>query len=233
MPASHPHRPTYTVVYMKTLTRNLLHCVSNPRRVLAFVGIMLSLLTQPALQAATNTITICDLAHLQTALSSGGTINFGCDATIVLTNTLTISQNTILDGGGHTVTISGNNAVRPFLVNSGISFTLVNLTVANGRSRGTNGAPGFPGGDAFGGGLYNNGGTVTILGVTFAGNSAIGGTNDNNSATVSVASGGAIFNNSGSLNITNCLFSNNAAMGGAGVDVDGARGGHSYGGAIS
>ncbi len=60
----------------------------SARWIAGFLRLLVLLLAAPALQAATNTVTVCDLAHLQTALASGGTVNFGCDATIILTNTL-------------------------------------------------------------------------------------------------------------------------------------------------
>jgi fibronectin-binding autotransporter adhesin len=220
---------------MKPITSKFPYRNRGGRRVAGLIW-MVALLHASVLRAATNTVTVCDLAHLQTAVAGGGTINFGCDATIVLTNTLTISKNTILDGSGHAVTISGNNAVRPFLVNTSISFTLVNLTVANGLNKGTNSATaGVPGGSAFGGGLYNDGGMVTALGVSFTGNSVIGGTNGANGNPVSIGSGGAIYNNVGSLNITNCTFSNNLALGanGGSYGETYAFAGHGYGGAIS
>jgi hypothetical protein len=67
------------------------------------------------------TVTVCDEPNLRTAIQSGGLVNFACDGTIVLTNEITISQDTTLDANGHAVTISGNNAVRVFMVDSGIT----------------------------------------------------------------------------------------------------------------
>ena len=63
-----------------------------------------------------------------------------------LANTITNVGDTRLDGTGHQVTISGNNAVRVFYVNTNVSLTLINLTIANGLS-----------GDGCGGGIYNEG----------------------------------------------------------------------------
>lgn len=49
---------------------------------------------------------------LKAALSNGGTVSFAGNGTIVLTNTLLITKDTVLDGSGNSVTISGGNAVR-------------------------------------------------------------------------------------------------------------------------
>ena len=54
----------------------------------------------------------CTEADLRTALAGGGTVTFACDGTITITTPKSISADTTLDATGHTVTISGNNAVR-------------------------------------------------------------------------------------------------------------------------
>jgi hypothetical protein len=166
-------------------------------------------------------VVVLDQAHLLTALAAGGHVTFGGDGTIVLSETLIISQNTIVDGSGHSVTISGNDSVRVFSVNSGVNFTLKNLTIANGFNAGSPGA----GGSA--GGLYNNGGTVNVVQGDFVGNATVGGAGGNGGD----ASGGAIYNNLGFLNITNTFFVSNSATGGA-IGTGGTVGGNSLGGAI-
>lgn len=176
--------------------------------------------------AATNVVTVCDQATLQSAVASGGTVLFGCDATIVLTNTLVVSQNTVIDGAGHNITISGNDVVRVFQVNPGITFKLANLTVANGKV-GTNASQSQFSGDAIGAGLYNNGGSVTMIAVTFAANSARGG----NAPGIGHGMGGAIYQTGGSLVGTNCIFLENKATGGYGGG-SGAKGGIGAGAGI-
>jgi len=109
------------------------------------------------------------------------TINFNSNYTIVLSSELTISRNVTIDGAGHAITISGNNAVRVFYVNTGVTFNLSNLTVANGKVSSGNG-----------GGIYNTG-TLNVTNSTFSDNSAGG-------------SGGGIFN-TGTLNVSNSTFS--------------------------
>ncbi len=112
---------------------------------------------------------------------SGQTITLGSELRI------TDSAGLIIDGASANITVSGNNAVRVFDV-IGAKLTLNNLTVANGRG-------------ASGGGIYNNGGTLTVTNSTLSGNSApyVG------------TSGGGIINNGGTLTVSNSTLSGNSA----------------------
>src|SRR5262249_23278816 len=67
--------------------------------------------------------------------SFDGTVTFACGGarTITVTSTKTISANTTLDGG-NLVIISGGGTVGVFSVNSGITFTVHNLTIVNGSN---------------------------------------------------------------------------------------------------
>src|SRR5204862_36990 len=71
---------------------------------------------------------------LRAALAGGGTVTFAMDGTITLSSTLIITNDTVVDGSGHAVTISGNNSVRILQVSSGVQLNLQNLTIANGRT---------------------------------------------------------------------------------------------------
>ena len=51
-------------------------------------------------------------------------MTFSCSGTITLTAEIVIAADTTIDGSGQTVTISGNNAVRVFSVNAGVTFNL-------------------------------------------------------------------------------------------------------------
>lgn len=180
-----------------------------------------------AQNAATTTVTTCDESHLDAAIasaSSGDTINFSCSGDIALTKTLNITKTLTLDGSGQNVTLDGNNSMEVLLVNSGVNFTLNTLSIAHGL--------GFNGG----GGLYNNGGTVSISNDTFANNSAGNGSDGgglaNMSGTVSISNstftsnsagfggptglGGGLFNAS-AMNITNSTIVNNRAVAGGGL----------------
>jgi len=103
----------------------------------------------------------CTDAGLNTALAGGGLVTFDCGADPVTidistgTGTKTISADTTIDGGS-LITISGGYRVGVFSVNAGVTFTVQNLTVANGWS---------------GGGIFNNG-TLTVTNSTFFDNTA-------------------------------------------------------------
>jgi hypothetical protein len=125
---------------------------------------------------------------------------------VVLSDTIAIANNTVLDSGGHQVAISGRDAVRVFYVNPQITFSVTDLAIINGCS--TNG-----------GGIYNNGGTVNATNCTFAGNRAVGpGGASYLDPNGREGRGGAIFN-SGMVRLNRCTFSQNAALGGNGADA--------------
>src|SRR5437867_809245 len=80
----------------------------------------------------------CTEAKLDACLSGGGsfdgTVTFACGgaATITVTSTKTINLDTTIDGGS-LITISGGGKVGVFSV-SGVTFTVENLTIANGNT---------------------------------------------------------------------------------------------------
>ena len=114
----------------------------------------------------TGTSASCTESALDACLPGGagfnGAVTFNCGgaATITVTSTKTISADTTIDGGS-LITISGGNSVGVFSVNTGVKFTVQNLTIANGNSDGHDG-----------GGIFNDGGTLTVTNSTFSGNSA-------------------------------------------------------------
>src|SRR5207244_321371 len=108
-------------------------------------------------------------------------------------NTKTISADTTIDGGS-VITISGGGTVTIFSVNSGVTFTVQNLIVANGH-----GPP------AYGiGGAITNRGTLAVTDSTFLNNQQN-------------PSGGAINNVGGTMTVTNCTFSGNSAENGGAI----------------
>lgn len=156
----------------------------------------------PAARAA-GVVTVCDEAHLDTALIGGGLITFACGgpATITVTGTKTIAADTTIDGDG-LITISGGHAVGVFFVASGVPFTIQDLTIADANADG-GGGQGFAGG----GGIFNQG-TLTVTNSTFSGNSAPVG-------------GGGIYNRDGTATITNStFFGNDSPFGGGGIFND-------------
>src|SRR5689334_17671630 len=159
----------------------------------ALVG--LAAVRPAGVRAATDTVGTCDESTLRSVISSaaaGDTVAFGCSGTITLTSggggPIVLSKDLTIDGGGQEVTISGGGSVQVFSVNSGVSLTLNQLTIANGRAI------------VAGGGILNNG-TLTVTNSTFSGNSAVG-----------EGKGGGIFNN-GTLTVTNSTFSGNTVSG--------------------
>jgi CSLREA domain-containing protein len=142
---------------------------------------------------------VCTLrAAVQEANALGGTdmINISVTGTITLSSALPdLSGDVTINGpGASSLTISGNNSVRPFLINGGVTVTISNLTIAQGRTTAQ-------------GGAIESSGTLTLTNCVLS----------NNQATFD---GGAVRNNGGSLTVTNCTFSNNrttdaTAQGGA------------------
>jgi CSLREA domain-containing protein len=169
--------------------------------------------------AAANTDTAVD------ACSPGGKndiINFSISGTIVLSSTLgelDIDTNVTVEGGD-VITVSGNNAVRVFFVDSG-TVTFDRLTISNGIELSLVG----------GGGIYNNygnSGMVTVSNSTFYSNSATNGggiasegarmiVSNSTLFDNSAGTAGGILNNNGALTVTNSTLFNNSATNGGGV----------------
>ncbi len=187
----------------------------------------------------TTVVQSCDEAGLESAIALGGVITFDCGgpATITLTQKKTITQDTVIDGGGE-ITLSGGGSTRIFEVDGEIDFTLQRITLTDakvdgprgsGPSAANSGAAVYrhsgkltlidctftnnhstpAGADIGGGAIYSYGGETVITGSTFAGNSG--------------ASGGAIGNLRSNLTIVNSSFSQNTALdqNGGAVALDG------------
>ena len=167
------------------------------------------LLALTNLSGSTNVVNSPDEASLRAAIKIGGWVGLGFNGTITLANTISITNNVILDAHNVSATISGGNAVRLFYVAPGVTFCATNLTLANGSCIVTSGTPGTP---ADAGAIYNDGGTVTLVSCTVTNNSAqsliYGG----------LARGGAIFNNGGTLSLFQTTISNNATIGGGSIN---------------
>jgi hypothetical protein len=164
--------------------------------------------------------------------SSQGT-NFydGTLHTITLAGQLDLSDTTgattITGPRAGALTVSGNDATRVFQIDQGVTADISGLTIANGNSASS----------PYGGGIFNNRGTLTVTSCTFSGNSAssgFGGGIFNNRGTLTVTSstfsgnstsrrGGGIYNNDGTLTVTNSTFSgNSASRGGGGIFNNGS-----------
>src|SRR5437870_718980 len=172
---------------------------------------------------STSGLSSAELAQVSGTLGSNDTIQFSLPSgpqTLTLTRgTLNLTRNVTVTGPGATsLTISGNNTGRVFLVGQGPTVTLSGLTVAGGNvvSSGSNYGGGllnsgaltvnnctFSGnaaGSSGGGGIYNQG-ALTLNGCTFTGNTAAGN------------GGGVRSNSAGTLAVTNCTFIGNTTTG--------------------
>lgn len=197
---------------------------------LPWIGLVLLLLTVLAgtvslpVHAATITVTNINdsgpgsLRQAIADAAAGDTIDFGLTYPAIIalsTDRLTISQGLTISGpGASSLTISGNNALPVFFIDSGAHVTISAVTVAGGYAGGDSGG-GIKnhgtlmvtnsiisdGRAYFGGGIYNQG-TVTVIDTAFYVNRAYQGY------------GGAIHNYGyapGLLTVTRCTFEGNEA----------------------
>ena len=186
--------------------------------------VLLSLLSFGVMVRSAAATQVCTEGELRAALESGGEIRFACDTLIELTNTLKIERDVILDGGTNEVILSGGGAVRIFEVSEGVSFTLRDIHVVNGRDKGTNAYPDdvrrvyVPGTDGFGGAMAGTNATILIQACVFSNNVAIGG--DSLSwpdlavyVPGGAAAGGAIFAENCHVEIVGSHFATNQTTG--------------------
>lgn len=195
----------------------------------------------------TNVVTAASEQELRAAIAIGGNIRLCFNGTVTLTNTIDITHDVILDAHNRTVVISGNNAVRLFNVNSGVTFGATNIVFANGRDVGENGAdaggqPAQPGLPGEGGAILNDGGNVILVSCLLSNNSVVGGMGgtaaypypDNGAGGEGL--GGAILNRGGLLQLYSVRLLGNWASGAAGVPITTGYGpdvpGNAMGGAI-
>ncbi len=204
--------------------------------------------SSPTATVGDGTAGSCTASALQAAASAGGTIVFDCGAapvTIPIAQTIMVSAETVLDGGG-LVTLDGGGTTRILYLASDYNTPTPRLTVQ--RLAFTRGM-GPPTGDdtARGGGaIYRNGGSLTVIDATFADNHAgatgqdlaggaiygfgggetviAGSTFANNSA----SDGGAVGSLNGNLTVINTTFDGNAATGTGGNPGNGGCGGALY-----
>ncbi len=170
----------------------------------------------------TGTPDSCNEAALDAALSGGGSVTFNCGKSAVVidvTKEKAISQATSIDGNG-LITLSGRNVTRVFHVNANATLELHKLKIAYGAANDTSDTAR----DGIGGGILNDGGTVTLIDTMISSGRAdhSGGAIYNNGGTVSLVRstlsgnyvndiGGAILNSKGTLNLANSTLSGNFA----------------------
>jgi beta-glucanase (GH16 family) len=161
-------------------------------------------------QVTVSTTADSGAGSLRKALGSvcaGGTVAFAPTLggqTITLTSgAITLGKNVTVDAAAPGLTVSGSNRDRVFIVNSGTTATIRNLTLANGY------------GFELAGGVLNNG-VLTLDRVVLANNRVTTSGND------FWKGGGAIYNGDGSkLALVDSTVRNNSVTGGAGGGVYG------------
>lgn len=131
----------------------------------------------------------------------GDTITFAGSLsgdTITLASTLTVGHNLTISGpGASALAISGGNALQVVNIASGVTASILSLTIENGKITGS------------GAGIANNG-TLTLSNVALSGDTAS-------------VSGGGIYNKGGTLTLSSATFTGNSAAG-YGGDIDNAAG---------
>lgn len=170
--------------------------------------------------ASVVTVTNCTDSGLRSALNSYDTIYFNCaanPATITLTSQITITRNTIIDGGGKVI-LDGQGTHRIIRVNNYTDLLLKNITLQNGHAvNGDDGARPAQGGAV----LLGVWSDATFDNVKFLNNKAdaIGtmGTSD------ACEGGGAVFLSGFNYGeVFNSTFSGNVARNGAAINNLGA-----------
>lgn len=173
----------------------------------------------------TGTPESCTEAALRTEIAAGGVIDFDCGSaphTITLTQTLQVTKNVVLDGGG-LITLSGGGSVRIMSLDTGNfeatspTLEVQNLTFRDGHSSGT-AIPLGTDTDGGGGAIYHLGGNVRVFNSRFYDNVCPVDGPD--------VAGGAIYGiGAGETTIVGSVFqgnrcSNGGAIGGLGTAIE-------------
>jgi CSLREA domain-containing protein len=201
---------------MNSKPDNYVHLISKAGLALLFVALSLwnvcTLLAVNVLGPVVDTaldendgecVVDCSLRDAIQLVGSGDTITFAADYSIYLSSTLQITKSLIIDGSGHTITISGDTGndgsrnVQVFNIGAGNAVTLSYLNVVSGTA--TNGA-----------GIYNNGSLIVN-------NSTI---RDNVTAS---NDGGGIYNGA-ALVVNHSTIRDNQGRDGGGIYGEGVNG---------
>lgn len=208
------------------------YATSNLSKYRVLLGVLgLTFLSAERLCADTS-LSVCDEPSLRIAIQQGGRVVFNCDATIVLTESLVVTQQVVIEANGHQVTLDGNDQVRILTVTSGAELTLDHLTLMHGLSRGVDYGKDVLR-NAQGAAISVTGGSITLRGCTFLRNRSIGGNGIQPSGSIinpaepalvgGRAEGAAVSCRQGRALIEDCEFVENEAIGG-----EGGRGANSF-----
>jgi hypothetical protein len=158
---------------------------------------------------------------------------------ILLSSPLFISKNLQIHGSGTPgFRVSGNNQTRVFDITGG-TVEMFNLTVADGRATGTNGAAGVNGETVYGGGIFvADGATLRLTKCILTNNTVIGGQGGSAGEFGDAGNGGNGYGGAiaslGSLSILRSTLKGNTANGGTGgvSAIEPGTGGQGWGGAV-
>jgi|GEM_PF-934877 len=211
---------------MNTMTRSILTKVLHLLIVIVIVGMPLGTTSAKTVDATTTFIVTktgdtndgaCDAdCSLREAISAAnatpgdviitlpsGTYTLfiaGIDEDLAATGDLDIVSNlTIIGASAGTTIVNGGRIDRVFHITGAYTVTLMNLTVSGGNY--------FVSPTSTGGGIYNAGGILTLIGVNVMGNAA--------------GYGGGIHNLNGTLMISNSTIIENLAISGGGIATSG------------
>jgi predicted outer membrane repeat protein len=149
----------------------------------------------------------CTEDALRSALAEGGNVTFDCgaaDVTIAIEQEITVSADTILDGGG-TVTLDGGGTSRILHTEARVALTVVGLHFVRGRATETAGE--LASGSAIRSGWLAS---LDVFDCTFT---------DNHAADTGIEGGGAIYQASGGrLRVVRSTFTGNSAISGGAID---------------
>lgn len=187
--------------------------------------------------------TLCTEESLRSIVQIGGAYRLECSTNnlvnIPITKPLVVERDLTLVSTQE-VLLDGKGLTRLFVVKPGVRLTLDRILVFSGRQSPTNASNGGID-DTAGGGIYNDGGIVTILNSRFEANSVVGVTGaagaeaGDDGEPGGDAAGAGIYNNGGQITISNTTFAANTvtpgaggagAAGGSGFGGDGGNGGH-------
>jgi hypothetical protein len=160
------------------------------------------------------------------------TTRAGCGGGIYNLGTLTLEGDTVANNTAN----AGPGVSEPGSEGGGI-YNTGTLTVEGGTVANNIADAGSGGGSGYGGGINSPVGSVSLLGVTLAGNTANSGTAIVGSGADEFGSGGGIDAEFATVTVTDCVFSGDVANSGSAITTDPSPGGGNayatgYGGAI-
>ena len=188
--------------------------------------------------ATTYTLTLTNATQENAAATGDLDINTSLHAVNIVGGGSSGPNASIIDAGGLNVGSARDRAFQ--ITGSNVVVTFQDLVIRNGRAAddGTSGAstnPAAQNANRSGGGILNNGGSVTLTNVTVELCEALGKGDDivNEHRTLDAQGGGlASLAATGDVNITGSTFTANSALGGNGGIFNNAAGSNAKGGSI-